>query len=56
MANCSFCSRRVEQGTGKMVIAKTGKILWFDSLKCEKNMLKLGRDPRKFKWAHGSAK
>lgn len=51
MANCSFCSGRMEQGTGKMVVMKTGKILWFCSLKCEKNMLKLGRDPRKFKWA-----
>ncbi len=51
MANCGFCSNKIEQGTGKMVIGKTGKILWFDSLKCEKNMIKLGRDPRKFKWA-----
>lgn len=50
MANCSFCETRVEQGTGKMVVAKTGKIMWFCSLKCEKNMVKLGRDPRKFKW------
>lgn len=51
MANCSFCSKRIEQGTGKMVILKTGKISWFDSLKCEKNAVKLGRDARKLKWA-----
>lgn len=51
MANCSFCGRRVEQGTGKMAVEKAGKIMWFDSLKCEKNATKLGRDPRRFKWA-----
>ena len=51
MATCSFCGTKIEAGTGKTVINKTGKMLWFDSLKCEKNMLKLGRDPRNFKWA-----
>lgn len=50
MAKCSFCSRTLEPGTGKMVIQKTGKINFFCSQKCEKNMLKLGRDPRDIKW------
>ncbi len=50
MSNCSFCNREIEKGTGKMVIQKNGKVMYFDSTKCEKNMLKLERDPRKFKW------
>jgi large subunit ribosomal protein L24e len=41
----------MEKGTGKLVIEKNGKMFWFCSSKCEKNMMKLGRDPRKFKWA-----
>jgi large subunit ribosomal protein L24e len=41
----------VEKGTGKMFIHSTGKILYFCSTKCEKNLLKLHRDPRNFKWA-----
>ena len=41
----------MEKGTGKMLVQKTGKISWFCSKKCEKNLLKLGRDPRDFKWA-----
>ena len=33
-----------------MYVQKTGKILRFCSRKCEKNMLKLGREPRNVKW------
>lgn len=51
MAKCSFCSGVIEPGTGKMVVQKTGKINYFCGSKCEKNLLKLGRDPRNFKWA-----
>ena len=51
MSKCSFCSSVMEKGTGKMVVQKTGKISWFCSKKCEKNLLKLKRDPRDFKWA-----
>ncbi|MBI2076230.1 MAG: 50S ribosomal protein L24e [Candidatus Aenigmarchaeota archaeon] len=51
MAKCSFCSSSIEAGTGKTIIQKTGKISYFCSKKCEKNLFKLGRDPRKFKWA-----
>jgi large subunit ribosomal protein L24e len=51
MATCTFCSARIEQGTGKMVVDRTGKVMWFDSAKCEKNAIKLGRDARNFKWA-----
>ncbi|MFH0949369.1 MAG: 50S ribosomal protein L24e [Candidatus Aenigmatarchaeota archaeon] len=48
---CSFCSNEFEKGSGKMFVQKTGKIFWFCSSKCEKNMMKLRRDPRDFKWA-----
>lgn len=51
MAKCSFCSHVIETGTGKMVVQKTGKINYFCSGKCEKNLFKLRRDPRDFKWA-----
>jgi len=53
MAKCSFCSKNIESGTGKMIIQSTGKINWFCSRRCEKNAVKLGRDARKFKWASG---
>ena len=48
---CSFCSKSIETGTGKTLIQNTGKMLYFCSNKCEKNTIKLGRDPRDFKWA-----
>jgi large subunit ribosomal protein L24e len=50
MAKCSFCDSIIERGTGKMVIENDGKIFRFCSLKCEKNLLKLKRDPRKVNW------
>ena len=50
MVNCSFCGKKIEKGTGKMFVFNTGKIFYFDSSKCEKNMLKLKRKPRNFKW------
>ena len=56
MAKCSFCSATIEEGTGKMIVEKTGRIFYFDSSKCERALRKLGRDPRKFKWAGGAKK
>ena len=47
---CSFCGVNIEKGTGKIFVRKTGKVLYFCSNKCEKNMIKLGRKPRKIKW------
>ena len=41
----------MEEGTGLVFVDKNGKLFSFDSQKCEKNMFKLGRDPRNFKWA-----
>jgi len=50
MAKCAFCNTQIEVGTGKMFIYVSGKFDYFCSKKCEKNMLKLGRNPKQFKW------
>lgn len=47
---CSFCGKQLEPGTGKMFVRKDGSILFFDSSKCEKNYLKLGREARNVLW------
>ena len=47
---CSFCGGEIEVGTGKMYVRRDGKVFYFCSGKCEKNMLKLKRNPRKLKW------
>ena len=47
---CSFCGNEIEPGTGKMYVKKDGSIFYFCSSKCEKNLVKLRRKPRKFKW------
>ena len=47
---CSFCGNDVTEGTGVMFVRKTGKILYFCSRKCDKNFLKLGREPRHVTW------
>ncbi|MEM0138264.1 MAG: 50S ribosomal protein L24e [Thermoplasmatales archaeon] len=49
---CSFCGKRIEFGTGKMFVKKDGAILYFDSSKCEKNYLRLGREPRNVRWTN----
>ncbi len=50
MVECSFCGSVLKRGTGKMFVRDNGSILYFCKSKCEKNMLKLKRDARKFKW------
>ena len=50
MPKCAFCGRSVEKGTGKMLIYISGKIDFFCSNKCEKNLLKLGRKPLRVRW------
>ncbi|MGM5484255.1 MAG: 50S ribosomal protein L24e [Nanobdellota archaeon] len=47
---CSFCSKEISPGKGKMFVKKDGKVLYFDSRKCEKNMLELKRKARTTKW------
>jgi large subunit ribosomal protein L24e len=46
MVTCTFCGYDITPGTGKMYVKKDAKILWFCSRRCEKNLLKLGRNPR----------
>jgi len=50
MVKCSFCGQEIPKGTGKMLIKNDGKILYFCSRKCEKNMIELKRNPKKVKW------
>ena len=50
MVKCTFCGNVIEKGTGKMFVKKDGKILYFCSSKCEKNMLKLKRKAITVKW------
>ena len=50
MAKCSFCKSVIELGTGTMYVKKDSTILHFCTMKCEKNMLNLGRVPRFVKW------
>jgi large subunit ribosomal protein L24e len=47
---CSFCSTEIEKGTGKIYVKKDGKMFYFCSSKCEKNLLKLKRKPRTTTW------
>ncbi|PKP54336.1 MAG: 50S ribosomal protein L24e [Candidatus Altiarchaeales archaeon HGW-Altiarchaeales-3] len=47
---CSFCSHEIAPGTGKTYVTKQGKIFHFCSSKCEKNMFKLKRKPRRVQW------
>jgi large subunit ribosomal protein L24e len=50
MMICSFCGKEIEQGTGKIYVKVDGRVLYFCSSKCEKNMINLGRKPRNTKW------
>ncbi len=47
---CSFCGKEIEPGTGKMYVTRDGKVYYFCSSKCYKNMIVLGRSPRRVKW------
>ena len=47
---CSFCGVEIEPGTGKMYIKKDATTYFFCSNKCQKNMIKLKRVPRRVRW------
>ena len=47
---CSFCGNEIAGGTGVMFVKNDGKVFYFDTKKCQKNMLKLRREPAKVKW------
>jgi len=48
--NCSFCGKEMKKGTGLLYVKKDGTTFRFCSSKCEKNLLKLKRNPRNIKW------
>ncbi len=48
--NCSFCGHEIQPGTGSIYVTKRGKALYFCSSKCQKNLLKLKRKPRRVRW------
>ncbi len=48
--DCIFCGKNIKKGTGLMYVKKDGTIYNFCSSKCEKNLIKLKRNPRKVKW------
>jgi large subunit ribosomal protein L24e len=50
MRTCSFCGSEIEPGTGKIYAKKDGTVLHFCKNKCQKNMIKLKRIPRRVKW------
>jgi large subunit ribosomal protein L24e len=49
MPLCSFCGTKILENEGLMYVQNDGKIRWYCSSKCEKNV-KLGRIPRKTTW------
>lgn len=55
MVNCTFCGDAIKPGTGKMLALKDGKIQYFCTMKCEKNLWKLNRKPRTTKWTKAHA-
>jgi len=55
MTNCTFCGAAIEPGTGKMYIKKDGSVLHFESAKCQRNMVGLGRVNRHVKWTQAAA-
>lgn len=56
MAQCNFCGTDIAKGSGKIFVKDNGTILNLCSMKCEKNMLVLKRDARKFKWTKSFVK
>ncbi|MFP4045510.1 MAG: 50S ribosomal protein L24e [Candidatus Aenigmatarchaeota archaeon] len=52
---CTFCDKEIEKGKGKIHVKKDGTSYFYCSAKCEKNHLKLGRDPKKVKWTEKEA-
>ena len=58
MAECTFCGKKLNPGTGILFVKKDGTPFFFCSRKCEKNRLKLKRKPISTKWtaAHSAVK
>lgn len=56
MAKCSFCGDEVIRGTGKIYVKKEGTMFRFCSSKCEKNLVKLERNPQYTRWTQAFSK
>ncbi|MDP2666878.1 MAG: 50S ribosomal protein L24e [Candidatus Diapherotrites archaeon] len=54
--DCTFCGNKIAKGTGLLFVKKTGQVFSFCSRKCETNMIKLKRQPRKTRWTKEFAK
>jgi large subunit ribosomal protein L24e len=54
MANCTFCGKLVQPGTGVTLFKRTGQALHYHARKCAKNAA-MGRSPRKRKWTRARA-
>ena len=50
MPKCSFCGKPMSDYEGTMFVTNDGKAHFYCSSKCEKNINKLKRVPRKVKW------
>lgn len=48
---CTFCGETIPPGTGKIFVEKSGKTRPYCSTKCEKNFIKLKRNPTHIKWS-----
>jgi len=55
MPTCSFCGKSYT-ASGMMLVLDTGKIFNFCTKKCEKNMMKLKRNPRHVGWVRKKKK
>ena len=47
---CTFCGAEIEPGTGRMYVKRDGVVYNFCSSKCFKNLVELGRVPRRTTW------
>ena len=47
---CTFCGSAIPKGRGLMYVRKDGKVYYFCSSKCKRNMLELKRSGKKVKW------
>ncbi len=50
MPACSFCKKNYEWPRGLTLALNDGKLLYFCSGKCRKNLLRLKRDNKKVNW------
>jgi len=50
MTICTFCGENIALGTGTMYVKDDGRVFNFCGKKCQKNQLKLNRNPVHIKW------